>query len=156
MHSVQHLPCWKMSQVLPVTGIANLYHNGVWESERQGGWGRADGSSSHVHYPCPAHLTTVRRSSCLFWQESSLVRWVIKSASTDGAESAQFWYMPLSSPFSRRGGEPAINALQMAAVSTTSLTSIGEGRSGRRRVMKLGKKCAIAFAGMDVEDCTKW
>lgn len=50
----------------------------------------ADSSSSHVHYPCPTHLTTVRRSAVSSGRRAAFVRWMIKNASTDSAESAQF------------------------------------------------------------------
>lgn len=58
-------------------------------------------------------------------------------------------------PFSRRGVEPA--ATHCRQLLSQPAVSQAEGRSGRRRVMKLeGKIIVIALADMDVEDCGKW
>lgn len=63
MHSMQHLPCWKMSQLLSITGTATLYHIGVWDSEGRGGRGRADSSFLPCTLPPHTHLKPARHSA---------------------------------------------------------------------------------------------
>lgn len=105
-----------------VTGINNLYY------ERE---------ITHCAPSLPCTPCNCQTFSCLSWQESSVVRRMIKNGPTDSAESAQFWCMPPSF-FFQEGGRGGYNALQMAAVSnppvwhTEGKGGGGGGGGGRR------------------------
>lgn len=137
--------CRDGNQVQKVANANSLYYVSMWH--------RQNNMRGQSHFlPCTLLSLLHTPSSCLMFncllrQESSVARWMIKKATTDSAESAHFWYMPpIFHPFqeARGGGERDCNALQMAAVWTTSLTCWGEEERGRRQGRFQGNETGIS------------